>query len=293
MDRSRTRRLAAVLGWGPVAVLVRVVARYDAAGGALLAGGLAYSALFAVVPLAILVTGIAGLVVAGKADQAAAVDVVASVLPPVREVIRLVLEEASGAAGTISLLGGSALVWGASRFVVAFESAMSRVFGGSQRRGFLARNLGAVLAVLALIGTAILGAGLTGLASFLDAARQAGHPGAWVVNGAVLALLPFVGTWVSIALVYRFVPVLAPTWRAILPPAVVVALVLEALARTFVFLAPRLIGAAGTVGALATAFAALAWLGVSFQTILLGAAWVRERDVTWGAQRQTSETPPA
>jgi uncharacterized BrkB/YihY/UPF0761 family membrane protein len=46
------------------------------------------------------------------------------------------------------------------------------------------------------------------------------------------------------------------------------------LARLFVFLAPRLIGAAAVLGTLATVFAALAWLAVAFQAVLLGAAAV-------------------
>jgi uncharacterized BrkB/YihY/UPF0761 family membrane protein len=45
----------------------------------------------------------------------------------------------------------------------------------------------------------------------------------------------------------------------------------------FVFVAPRLIGAAAFIGTLATAFAALAWLSLSFQALLFGAAWVRDR----------------
>ena len=49
------------------------------------------------------------------------------------------------------------------------------------------------------------------------------------------------------------------------------------MARLFVYIAPRLIGAAATIGSLATAFAALAWLGLSFQALLVGAAWVTER----------------
>jgi uncharacterized BrkB/YihY/UPF0761 family membrane protein len=191
------------------------------------------------------------------------------------------------------VLGGVGLVWGASRFVVAFESAMGRVFGGTRRRGFVARNAGAIVAVLGLIGVAVLGAVLTGVSSFLDAAQAAGQPVAWVMNGAGFALVPLVAAGISIALVFRLVPVLAPRWRSIVPPAIVVAVVLDVLARVFVFLAPRLIGAAATIGALATAFAALAWLGLSFQAILLGAAWVRQRDVEWGVEPENLQAPTA
>ena len=51
-----------------------------------------------------------------------------------------------------------------------------------------------------------------------------------------------------------------------------------ALSQLFLFVAPRLIGAALVAGSLATAFVALAWLSFTFQALLLGAAWVRVRD---------------
>ncbi len=264
MDRGWVARLAAVLGWRPVVVIRGVLDRYDAAGGSLLAGGLAYSALFALVPLTVLVAGILGLVVADAAHRAEVVAGIASVLPPLRDVVAAVLDESARAAGAISVLGGLALVWGASRFVVAFDDAMGRIFVGTRRRGFATRNGVAVLAVLGLIGAAVLGAILAGLSSFLDAAEVAGHPIAGVVNDAALVALPVAAAVLSIALVFRLVPVHAPRWRAIVPPAIVVAVILSVLTRLFVFLAPRLIGAVVTIGALATAFAALAWLSLSF-----------------------------
>lgn len=288
MDRGWTERLAAVLGWRPLATIRGVIDRFDAAGGPLLAGGLAYSALFAIVPLTVLVAGILGLVIADETARTDLVDGIANVLPPLRGVVRLVLDEAAGAAGAISVLGGLALAWGASRFVVAFEDAIGRIFGGRRRRGFVTRNVVALLAVLGLAGVAVLGAVLAGLSSFLDAAEAAGGPVVGILGDAALVLVPAVATIVSIALVYRLVPVPAPRWRAILPPSLAAAVALSVLTQVFIFLAPRLIGAAATIGALATAFAALAWLGLMFQAILLGAAWVRQRDRTWGEDTVTS-----
>jgi membrane protein len=282
MDSGWASRLAAVLGWGPVAALRAVLDRYGAAGDGLLAGGLAYSALFAIVPLAALLAGIIGLVVDDAVRRAAVVAAIADVLPPLRDIVRLILEEAANAAGAISVLGGLALVWGASRFVVAFEDAMARIFGGERRRGFVVRNLAALGAVLGLIGVATLGALLAGISSFLDAAEAQGGPVVGFAIATGLAIVPSAGAILSIALVYRLVPVLAPGWRAIVPPAIVVGVVLTVLTRVFVFIAPRLVGAAATIGAIATAFAALAWLSLSFQAILLGAAWVRQRDTAWG-----------
>ena len=291
MDSGWASRLAAVLGWGPVAALRAVLDRYGAAGDGLLAGGLAYSALFAIVPLSALMAGIIGLVVDDAVRRAAVVAAIADVLPPLRDIVRLILEEAANAAGAISVLGGLALVWGASRFVVTFEDAMARIFGGERRRGFVVRNLAALGAVLGLIGVATLGAVLAGISSFLDAAEAQGGPVVGFAIATALAIVPSAGAILSIALVYRLVPVLAPGWRAIVPPAIVVGVVLTVLTRVFVFIAPRLVGAAATIGAIATAFAALAWLSLSFQAILLGAAWVRQRDMTWGEPVPVPEAP--
>lgn len=291
MDSGWASRLAAVLGWGPVAALRAVLDRYGAAGDGLLAGGLAYSALFAIVPLAALMAGIIGLVVDDAVHRAAVVAAIADVLPPLRDIVRLILEEAANAAGAISVLGGVALVWGASRFAVAFQDAMARVFGGERRRGFVASNLAALVAVLGLIGVAFLGAVLAGLSSFLGAAEAQGGPVVGFAIDTGLAIVPTAGAILSIALVYRLVPVLAPGWRAIVPPAIVVGVVLTVLTRIFVFIAPRLVGAAATIGAIATAFAALAWLSLSFQALLLGAAWVRQRDRAWGEPVPAPEVP--
>jgi membrane protein len=293
MGRRWSDRLAAVLGWGPVAAGRRVLDRFDAAGGGLLAGGLAYSALFAIVPLTVLLAGIVGIVVADDSRREGVISAIADVLPPLRDIVRLILEEAAKSAGPFSIVGAIALVWGASRFVVAFEGAIGRIFAGDRRRSFLAQNLVGFGAVLGLIGAALLGAVLAGFSSFLDAAEAQGGPVVGLLGGVLLTLVPLILAVVSLAAVYRLIPVMPPTWRAILPPAIAVAVAVAVLTRLFVFLAPRLIGLAAAVGALATAFAALVWLGLCFQAVLLGAAWARERDPEWGEVIEASTAPPS
>jgi membrane protein len=261
-----------------VAAALRVLDRYNAAGGGLLAGGLAYSALFAIVPGVLLLAGVVGLIYSDPVEQARVVAVVAGVLPPMRDLIEAVLTEAAKGAGPVSIIGAVVLVWGTSRFVVAFQDALARVMGGDRSRGILASNLTALAAVLLMIGAIVASSLLGGLLDFLQAGAQAG-----VVKvlgdllSLALGLLPIVATVGAVFAVYRLVPTSRPPWRAILVPGLAVGLMLSALARVFVFVAPRLIGAAAFLGTLATVFAALAWLGLSFQAILFGAAWVRDR----------------
>ena len=247
-------------------------------GGGLLAGGLAYAALFAIVPGLFLLAGVVGLVFADPVERAKAVAVVVSVAPPLRELIEAVLGEASRAAAPVSIVGAIVLIWGTSRFVVAFQGAIARVMGSDRARGQIASNLVALGAVALMIGAIVLSTLLSGLLAFLEAGVESGALG--VVGDAVslaLGLLPIVATVGATVLVYRVVPVPSPSWQAVIVPGLAAGLALTILARLFVFVAPRLIGAAAFIGALATAFAALAWLGLSFQALLLGAAWVCDR----------------
>jgi membrane protein len=261
-----------------VAAGLRILDRYNAAGGGLLAGGLAYAALFAIVPGMLLLAGVVGLVFADPVERAKAVAVVVSVLPPLRGLIEAVLTEAARAAAPVSIVSAVILVWGTSRFVVAFVDAIARVMGGDRRRGFFVSNLAALVAVVLMIGAIVIGTLLSGVLAFIDAGVQSGVLG--VLGDAVeiaLAFLPAAVTIGATILVYRIVPVQAPPWRAVLVPGLAAGVALTILATVFVFVAPRLIGAAAFIGSLATAFAALAWLSLSFQALLFGAAWVRER----------------
>jgi membrane protein len=271
-------RATAILGRPAVATTLRVLDRYNAAAGGLLAAGLAYTALFALVPGVLLLAGVVGLLFPDPAQQARVVDMVSSVLPPMRDLIEAVLTEAAKGAGPVSIVGAVILVWGTSRFVVAFQDAIARVMGGDRRRGVLASNLTALAAVVLMIAAIVASTILGGVLDFLQAGAQAG---VLKVLGDVLSLalglLPILATVIAVVAVYRLVPTQSPPWRALLVPGLAIGLVLAGLARVFIYVAPRLIGAAAFLGTLATVFAALAWLGLSFQAVLFGAAWIRER----------------
>lgn len=216
-------------------------------------------------------------------------------MPPLGDLITAILTASAQDAAPVTIVGAVALVWGASRFVVAFQDCLARVMEEPKRRGLLASNAAAFLAVVVMIAAVLSGALLAGVAAFLDAAETNGV--LRIVGqalGLVLAATPLLATLIAMVLVYRLAPIMRPPWRAIIVPAIVVGVGLTALGRVFVFLAPRLIGSAALLGALATAFAALAWLSLSFQLVLLGAAWVREREnMLERRAADTASTAPA
>jgi membrane protein len=272
-----------IVGSAPVAATLRVMERFGNASGGLLAGGLAYAALFAIVPAIFLVVGIAGAFLHDAATRQAIVDTIAGVMPPLRDVATVVLGQASLDPAPASIVGFVILLWGASRFAVAFQDAIGRVMGVDRKRGLLLENLAAVGAVLLVIGALLLGTVVAGLTAFLAAGQAVGLVAVVDAGAAlVLGLLPILATVGAVILVYRLVPLAAPRWRSLAVPAVIAGLALTLFARVFVFVAPRLIGAAALLGALASVFAALAWLQLSFQALLIGAAWTADREARAG-----------
>lgn len=267
-----------VLGFGPIATARRVLDVYDAAGGGLLAGGLTYSALFALLPALLLLTGILGFVVDDPERRRAIVEGLGESLPPLRGFLDASLEQiTSGAAGagTLGLLG---LAWGASRFYGSLDDAIGRIFVRAPRRGFVARTLRGLVSVVLLVAVFIGSLVLTGIASFLAAETAARFGdearGFWQVFTPLLTALLFVA---SAALIYRLVPAARVPWRAAAPPAIVVGIALAAITQLFSYIAPRLIGAAAVYGTFVAIFAAMIWLATGFQVLLVGAAWVRVR----------------
>jgi uncharacterized BrkB/YihY/UPF0761 family membrane protein len=236
----------------------------------------------------LLVAGVTGVVIADPAARENVVDTIAGVIPPVRELAESLLAEADREAAPVSILGFVALLWGASRFVVSFQDALARVMGGPHRRSLLRSNLDALLAVILVVAAIVASTVVAGLSAFIEAGESVGIV-AVLDRGISLALgiLPIVVVIGAVAVAYRVVPLPGPSWRALGLPAIVVGLVLTVLGRTFIFLAPRLIGAAALLGTVASLFAALAWLALSFQALLVGAAWTAERD----AKPTEVETP--
>jgi membrane protein len=267
-----------VLGWSPVRTTRRVLDAYGAAGGGLLAGGLTYSALFALLPSLLLLTGILGFVVDDPERRVAIVRGIGQALPPLQGLVASSLDEITDNAtglGTVGLIG---LAWGASHFYGSLDDAFARIFQDDRRRGFLVRTLRGLLSVVLLVTVFIAALVLTGLASYLAAETASrfgdGTQTFWQFASPVLAAIVFIA---ATAAVYRLVPARPSPWRAIGPPAVVAGIALTLLTQLFSYIAPRLIGIGSVYVAFVAIFAAMVWLSMGFQILLLGAAWAKDR----------------
>jgi membrane protein len=267
-----------VLGWGPVRTGQRVMDAYGTAGGALLAGGLTYSALFVILPILLVLTGVLGLVVTDAERRLTMIRSIGDALPPLRDLVQGFLERISDNAAGFSGLGLVASIWGASHFYGSLDEAFSRLFPRARKRGFVERTLRGIASVALLIGVAILVLGLTGIASVLAGDEGGGFAGAAAPVLQVLApVLAWVVFIVATGFVYRVVPAREITLRAVWLPAVSAGLGLALLTQLFSFLAPRLVGSSAMYGTFLAVFAAMVWLSTGFQILLVGAAWVRDR----------------
>jgi membrane protein len=257
-----------------------VLDTYGRAAGGLLANGLAFSALFAAIPTVLLVLGIAGWVGSGDASIREQVrDALVAALPPLADLITASVSAVTDGAALTSLIGVVGVLWTVGQLFVAVDVAFARIFSDEPERNAIRRTLRGFV-VVGLLSTAVVVI-IASLALVAALDTLGGRQGslaravAGLLGSApVLAVVASAGVVVG----YRKLPPRRPTWRALVIPAVLVGAILVVLSQVFTYLVPRLVGVAELAGPLASAFVTLAWLSLSFQAVLLGAAWVRVRN---------------
>jgi membrane protein len=253
---------------------------YGRAAGGLLANGLAFSALFAAIPITLLVLGVGGWIAADNpAASQRLVTALTDAFPPLAALITGAVTAIGTGAPLTSLVGIIGVVWTVSQFYGALDVAFARIFAGAPERDVVQRTVRGLL-VVALIGAAIVAfVVLVSLAHLIDAVAPTEVPFASLVV-SMMRSSPFLAA-IAIAVLaatYRLLPPTTPRWRSALLPAVVIGIVIVTLSQAFTLLVPRLVGVATLAGSVASAFVALAWLSFTFQALLYGAAWVRVRD---------------
>jgi membrane protein len=283
--------LEKVLDEPRVAEVRRVLDVYGRAPGGLLANGLAFSALFAVVPIALVTLGVAGLLVDNPAVQEQLAQALGEIVPPLAELIDQALVAMAQGAAVTSIIGVVGLIWTVSQFYVTLDVAFSRIFTDRPERDVLRRTARGFVWVAGLVGVVvalIVGGSLAAAAeALLPTTTTALTAIGRVVTSPPVVILVTVGV---VLVIYTIVPPRSPSLRSAAVPAIVAGLGVYLLGQVFLFVAPRIVGVAALAGSLATAFIALAWLSFSFQILLLGAAWVRVRDdAETGAEESAEE----
>ena len=286
-----SRIIGRALGLPRVVELLAVLEVYDRGGGGLVAGGLAYAALVAVLPGLLLALSIVGLLVANPADQEAIVAAIGQALPPLEDVTRAAFRQvATVPTGLLAFVG---LLWGSSRFYTALDVAFARIFSRGARRNPIVQTLRGIVVTGVLVVLPVALVTIAPIVAWVLALAPGGHEISGLAVTAIGLISP-VGSVIlftlGCALCYRFVPTAPPSRRAIALPAVLAGLTLAAFTQLFAFIAPRLVGVAALYGAFVAVFALLAWLSLGFNVLLLGASWacVRAAGEAGGAEAEPS-----
>ena len=252
----------------PVRGLMTINDAYNSAGGGLLASGLAFSALFAVIPGMLLVVSVFVLLAVDPETQQGFVDWITTQVPPLANVAEEIVAGVKDSARVGTVIGVVGLVWGASGFYLALENALGRFFPSRRGRDPIMGRVRGIVAVVLVVGGVLATFGVYWvLTSFIG-------------DGLVTLSSPIV-TIAAASLIclacYRLVPVEPPRVRTAAPAAVLAGTFIGLLTALFGLIASWLFGSLLALGALTSVFLALVWFGYVFQALLYGAAYARLR----------------
>jgi membrane protein len=252
----------------PIRALMTINDAYNAAGGGLLASGLAFSALFAVIPGLLLVISVLILLAVDPATQERFVDWIITQVPPLANVAEEIVIGVKDSARVTTVIGVVGLIWGASGFYLALEGALGRFFPSRRTRDPIMGRVRGVAAVVLVVVGVLAAFGVNWVLTLF-------------VGDSIIALASPVITIAAASLIclacYRLVPVEAPGVRTAAPAALLAGTFIGLLTALFGLIASRLFGGLVAVGALTSVFLALIWFGYVFQALLYGAAFARLR----------------
>lgn len=247
-----------------------------------MAGAIAFNLLVAVVPLLLLLVGIAGFVARARFADPSGVVVswVLEILPAVQgdvnlienlhRVVDSVVEERTG----YSVVGSVVLLWVATRLVETLRVALNEIFDITQRRSFLRGKL--FDAQIVIVGglLMLLNIGITVTLETVGryGVERLGLQG-WGVDLSrqLLAMaVAFASIWVLFLLVYRFLPGRKIPWRTALVAATFMAVLHEAMKAGFSWYAANMADFRSTFGNLTTAAVLFIWIYNGCLVFILG-----------------------
>ena len=269
-----------------VAEIQAVTSAVGEASGGLLAAGLAFNALFAIIPALLFMIGLLGFLIGDPARAQEIVESLVDRVPAVADLADAVLDQLVAGRGAFSIVGIVGVAWGASGFYGSLDETMRRMFPGGAPRSIIVQRIRGVVAVFGLVGAALAAVIATSVVSLLDAVLILPEGIEWIrVLSTILMIVVFI---LVVLFTYLVVPTASPPLRAALPPALVAGVGIGLLTALFSVLAPFLVGRLSGLGLLATVFGALVWLRLIFEMLVYGAGWARiRRDRT----RRKSTTP--
>jgi membrane protein len=254
-----------------------VIDRFNNAEGGLIASGIAYNTLFALIPMALFASSILGFFVTDPAQLEQVRDALTDWAPPLEGVVDEVLDGLATAAPSLSIIGFLGMVWGTTRLFGSLEMGIESMFSGAPRRGLVVKTVRRALSIMILVAIIALAVVATSASSLLPDISGVGGEATRALVDVVLFVLPLALGTLAVGFIYRFLPPVRPGLSAIGRPSIAIGFGLVVITRLFTILAPLALGSNFVYGTLGAIFVALTWLGLTYTIVLIGAAWVSER----------------
>jgi membrane protein len=263
------------------------------------AASIAYHVLFSIFPLAIVLTGVFGIVVRLTGTRADVVDAIVGYLPlsPSGDhSLRRLLEGATGSLSALGLLGLVGVVYAASGMMAAIRLALNEAWDVVEYRPFLKGKLVDVALVLAAAGFSSASLGVTVTARVLARAGARTVPvlGPGSVGWLLGALAPLLMTFALVLFLYRVVPSAEVKIADVWPGALLVASAFVLLENLFALYVEHFANYNAVYGSLGAVIAFMFFVYLASQTFLLGAEvaseWPRVREQL--AHGEIEQGPP-
>lgn len=261
-----------------------------------LGAALAYYALFALVPMLVLMIGVAGIVVSRSDVQAAVTTAVADTLDVDEAAVTTALADAvpdAGAASSLGVVGVGALLISASLLFVALQDALDVIWHVPVETGFhgtVRRRAVAFAVILLGAGLLVAASALQSVFSLFDALLPTDRRLVGVLTSTLTTALTWALVVSVVAVLLRLLPRSSVTWRAALVGGVVVTVVLAAGTALF-GLYMRTVAVRSAGGAASGVLAVLLYSYFANQVLLAGAVLTRQIDRTDAADRRPSSDP--
>jgi membrane protein len=260
-------------GWMDVLRRVRAEMKNDHVS--LLAAGVAFFGLLALVPGLVALLSIYGLVADPSRVEEQVVDALAAAPQEVREMVSTQLRsiaEGAGSGAVIGVIVGLLIaLWSASSGIGHLVEAINLAYDETDARGFLRRKGLSLVLTLGAIVFVVVAFGLIALLPPLLAETGLGTAGRWIAGGLRWVVL-FGGLLAALAVLYRWAPAREnPRWRWTSPGAIAAALLWLLGSIAFSVYTANFGKYNETYGSLGAVVVVMLWLMISAYAVVLGA----------------------
>lgn len=265
----------------------------------LLAAGVAFYSLLALVPAMIAGLSIYGLVADPEEVEGQVVDALRAAPTEVRDLVasqlRSIAESSGGAALIATIVGIAVALWSASSGLGKLVTAINVAYDEHETRGFVRRKVMALGFTLGAI--VFLSVAFTVIALLPPILADTGlGPAGRIIAGSVRWVILLGGMMLALAVLYRYAPNRANArWRWVTPGAIIAALMWIAGSIGFSIYTANFGKYNETYGTLAAVVVVMLWLFLTALSVILGAEVNAElerqtlRDTTVGAPKPLGE----